>query len=114
MALTAAQKLAVKKHLEVPPTSTIIDSLISVVEADVTLETELGTALTAATTARTNWETAMTNSDEITEGEGAKFNHNRNISIKKQAYKAAVKYLTQLLEFPMPGEDSMLTGFFVS
>lgn len=113
MALTAQQKLQIKKHLEVPPTALVLDHLIATLEDGGPLEAELTTALTACNTARTNWETALSQADELTAGEGARFNYSVPIAAKKKLYREAVKYLEQLLGFPHPQKGNVL-GFFSS
>lgn len=111
MALTTAQRLAVKKHLGEHPDSTIIDPFITAIEDGGAMEDELVAAVTACDTALAAYFTAADAADELVAGGGAKFSYERRLSIKQQAYRARVADLARIIMWPLPGLSGTTAGF---
>ena len=97
MPLTATQILQAKKHMGVWPQDTTIDSSIKALSDGSTKELELTTAIAACETTYAAITTAETASDELVEGGGAKFDYDRYISTRKQAYKRSQADLARIL-----------------
>ncbi len=114
MALTTAQKLALKKHLGANPIDTILDPFIDTIEDEGSdYEEELTKAVKKCDTALTAIRTAQTEADELVEGGGARFNYNQRISIKKQQYREEVENLARIMGYPAPFSDGINLGAYL-
>lgn len=116
MALTATQRLLVKKHLNVWPHDTLVDASIEALEDGAEKEGELTTALSLCNTTLTNLQTAQTASDELVEGGGARFSYERYISIRRAAYRDAQLDLARLLGVDLDDQfgGTVATGWRVN
>ena len=99
MAFTATQKQDVKKHLGLPPTADVLDTLFAELEDGGAIESKVTRALSRANETLENLITAQDEADEIVEGAGARFSYERMISIKKTAYQNAVNELCRLFSW---------------
>lgn len=97
MALTATQKLKVKQYLKLPGYTKRLDPTFTTIEADADLEAELVAAITEADTAKAAVVAAQTNADELTAGEGAEFNHLRNIAIKNGRFRETTDNIARIM-----------------
>lgn len=103
MALTATQRLAIKKHLGEAPNSTDLNAFIGTLEDGAEMEAELVASITACDSALAAYYTATGDADELVEGAGAKFSYERRMAIKQQAYRNQVINLARLLSYPIAG-----------
>lgn len=101
MALTATQRLQVKKHLAVWPHDDIIDASIEALEDGAEKEAELVAAVALCETRYTAINTAVAGSDELKAGGGAKFDYENQITTRQRWYEDAVKDLARLIGIPM-------------
>lgn len=97
MAFTTAEKLKVKKHLGFNPTYQDLDPLLLALEDGGQMETDAKAAIALCDTTLAAYQLGQTEADDLESGEGAVFNPNRRISIKRRAYREACADLARML-----------------
>lgn len=105
MALTATQKLQIKRHLGVDQYSVELDDRFTKLDSDADTLAELTDTLTKCETALTAIQTAYDNVDEIASGGGAVFNHNNAITLKKKNYNRHRQNLSRIMQYPILDEN---------
>lgn len=97
MALTAAQRLAVREHMNVSPTDPNFGQYITAVEDGSVREAELIACLTSCDTLLEAIYAVETEADELTEGGGAKFSYQTKKKHKEQAYQRKRANMARIL-----------------
>ena len=114
MAFSATNKQDIYKHFGLNPSNTWLDSILAGLEDGGTVEALTVAAITTANTALAAINTTTTEADELVEGDGAKFSYERQLAMKKSAYKMAVNELARICSWQPAFGEQTLTGFFVS
>lgn len=116
MALTESQKLQAKKHMDVWVFDSPLNSSFAALEDGGAKEAELVAAIELCETRYAAINTAVTASDELTEGGGAKFNYHQYAALRKRWYEAARRDLARILGVDydsLRGNSAQMTGWRV-